>query len=263
MTNEVSVIESPMLPSASPATAQVCAALAAAQGKFENPKRTKTATVNPRDGGRGYTFAYAPLEEVVNAIKDGLAENGLSRQQYLFRDDAGTYWLRTVLWHASGEWISGDYPVIYSKDSAQGFAGGVTYAKRNGLSLLLGLAAEDDDDGNVSDGNVATIAPTQPRAPRRPKPPAENVMVPHDPQTGEVIEKPDKQLDEEYLRYDAMLMAAAQGRGGLPAKQKLRDAWTQTPPPMQHKLLPNLPGYKSVAEQVDMGFEQATGDARL
>jgi hypothetical protein len=259
MTNEVSVIESPMLPSASPATAQVCAALAAAQGKFENPKRTKTATVNPRDGGRGYTFAYAPLEEVVNAIKGPLAENGLLRQQYLFRDGSGTYWVRTVLWHASGEWISGDYPVIFAKDSAQGFAGGVTYAKRNGLSLLLGLAAEDDDDGNVSDGNVATIAPTVPARSRRPKPPAENVMVPHDPVTGEVDEKPPRQLDEEYLRLDAMLMAAAQGRGGLPAKEKLRAAWVGMTPQMQHKLLPNLPGYKSVAEQVDMGFENAQG----
>ena len=255
MSEELTVIGSAptIVPSASQSTAQVCAALATAQGKFTNPKRSKTATVRPRDGGAGYTFDYAPLEEVVNAIKDGLAENGLSRQQYLFRDSSGLYWLRTVLWHASGEWISGDYPVIYAKDTAQGFAGGVTYAKRNGLSLLLGLAAEDDDDGNVGDGNTVNIKPSHRSAAqlaRKPKPPADNVMqeVPHDPQTGEVLERSDQ---EEHEALIAKLQAAAMGKGGLPAEAKLREVWNAQPLAIQEKLRPRTKEWLKAARDID------------
>jgi hypothetical protein len=244
MTNEVTVIPPIALPSASSNTAQVCAALATAQAKFDNPKRSKTATVKPRDGGQGYTFDYAPLEEVVKAIKDGLAENGLSRQQYLFRGPDGVYWLRTVLWHSSGEWISGDYPVIYSKESAQGFAGGVTYAKRQGLSLLLGLAAEDDDDGNGADANAATIQPTsQARGPqtRKPREPAPNVMPPHDPQTGEV--------DEEFEAYDSQLVAAIDSGGSA----KMREVWKTFPGHMHTKLQPRVNFYLQRAKAIDEG----------
>lgn len=246
-------------PSASPATAQVCAALASAQGKFKNPKRTKTATVRPRDGGAGYMFAYAPLEEVVDAIKDPLAENGLLRQQYLFRSDDGMFWIRTVLWHASGEWLSGDYPVMYSKESAQGFAGGVTYAKRNGLSLLLGLAAEDDDDGNTGDGNVATVKPT-----RQPKPPAANVMQPHDPQTGEVLQAvPASNAANEALEARiALLTAAAMGKGGKPAEQKLRELWANTPLHIQDQLRPRTKEWLKIARDVDQAFAMAQEQQR-
>lgn len=227
------------LPSASASTAQVCAALASAQAKFDNPKRTKSATVRPRDGGQGYTFDYAPLEEVVRAIKDGLAENGLSRQQYLFKGNDGVYWLKTVLWHASGEWISGDYPVIYAKDSAQGFAGGVTYAKRQGLSLLLGLAAEDDDDGNVGDGNTVDIKPTGQG--RKPREPAQNVMVPHDKKTGEI--------DEETERYHEALVEAIDTGGS----QKMRDVWKTFPAHIHTKLQPQVDFYLKRAKAIDEG----------
>ena len=253
--SQLTVIAPSIVPAASSATSQVCAALATAQGRFTNPKRTKTATVRPRDGGAGYTFAYAPLEEVVDAVKSGLAENGLSRQQYLFRDDSGTYWLRTVLWHASGEWISGDYPVIYAKDTAQGFAGGVTYAKRQGLSLLLGLAAEDDEDGNTADANMVDIKPTQQaRATRKPKPPAENVMqgspsvASFDPDTGEV---------DPAAEHDARLMAAAHGRAGLPAEKKLREEWAKTPKDIQAKLQPNTVNYLKIAHDIDQAHSMA------
>lgn len=252
------------LPSASPSTAQVCAALASAQGKFRNPKRTKTATVRPRDGGAGYTFAYAPLEEVVDAVKDGLAENGLSRQQYLFRADDGMFWLKTVLWHSSGEWMSGDYPVMYSKESAQGFAGGVTYAKRNGLSLLLGLAAEDDDDGNVGDGNAAVIKPTRPPTTRQPKPPAENIMqpTPHDLQTGELLQAlPASDAANEALEARAaFLTQAAMGKGRAKdqkAEMWLRQHWNDTPLHMQEHLRPRTKEWLKIARDVDQAHAMA------
>lgn len=146
----VPALQPRMQPLASPETREVCTALAIAQGQFEAPKRTKKA-----DAGR-YTYTYAPLEEVIRVIQKPMAENGLSRQQYLVSRH-GQWFVRTIIWHISGQWISSDYPIFADDLTQQKFQSGVTYAKRQGLSLALGLAPEDDDDANVADGRPATV----------------------------------------------------------------------------------------------------------
>lgn len=85
--DEVALIPQPVLqPLASPNCAQVCAALAIAQGAFKTPKRTKEASIDgtTKDGRRyTYKYKYAPLEEIVDAVKEALSANGLARHQYL------------------------------------------------------------------------------------------------------------------------------------------------------------------------------------
>jgi hypothetical protein len=238
--------------------AQISAALAIAQGKFGAPKRTKPVDMELKTG-KVIKYFYAPLEEIIDSIKLPLAENGLAWIQSLDRKDTG-YFINTTILHASGEQLGPyPYPVLIGRDGPQGFASGVTYARRYGLSLALGIAPEDDDDANAAEGNTVVQQPKVPA--RRPKPPAENVMVGgrpdgtmgvYDPQTGEVTEP-----DQEYLRYDAMLRAAAEGRGGLPAKDKLKEVWVTTPIPMQHRLQGNLPDYKRIAEGTDIGYDMA------
>jgi hypothetical protein len=240
--------------------AQICAALAAAQGKFHAPKRTKPVTVRTKTG-ENYSFNYSPLEEIIAAVKQPLAENGLSWMQSLSHSEKG-YAIYTTILHASGETLGPyPYPVLISRDGPQGFASGVTYARRYGLSLALGIAPEDDDDANAAEGNTVVQQPKLPA--RRPKPPAENVMVggrpdgtmgTYDPQTGEVTERP---VDDEYVRYDSLCRGAAEGRGGLPAKDKLKEIWQTMPIPMQHRLQGNLPDYKRIAEGTDIGYDMA------
>jgi hypothetical protein len=183
--DEGALIQPALVPLASPSCKEVCTALAAAQGEFEVPKRTKEAVVRgqTRTGGSyDYKYKYAPLEEIISAVKDALAKNGLFRQQYLVTK-GNVPVIRTIIWHTSGEWIASDYPIHQSKDGAQGFAAGVTYARRYGLSLALGLAPEDDDDANEGGAKI-----TDARSSRRPAPPAPNPMdPPHDPETGEII----------------------------------------------------------------------------
>jgi hypothetical protein len=166
-----------LVPLASSSCREVCTALAAAQGEFAVPKRTKEATVRGQTktgGSYDYRYKYAPLEEIISAVKDALAKNGLARQQYLVTK-GNIPVIRTIIWHMSGEWIASDYPIHQSRDGAQGFAAGVTYARRYGLSLALGLAPEDDDD--ATDGGAKI---TDTRSARRPAPPAPNPMD-HDP----------------------------------------------------------------------------------
>lgn len=174
-------------PLASPSCAQVCGALAVAQGQFKAPRRTKEATI--KGSGYSYTYKYAPLEEIVEAVKDGLAANGLARHQYLAtRGDQPI--IRTIIWHSSGEWLASDYPIHPTKEGAQGFASGVTYARRYGLSLALGLAPEDDDDGALADTtdepakgkSTARKGAVQPLKP----PPEIRPLEVFDPETGEV-----------------------------------------------------------------------------
>lgn len=179
-------------PLASMSTQQVCGALAIAQGQFKAPRRTKEATVKgttARGTPYEYTYKYAPLEELIEATKEGLAGNGLARQQYLAtRGDQPI--IRTIIWHSSGEWIASDYPIHPTKEGAQGFASGVTYARRYGLSLALGLAPEDDDDGALADTTDAPAKGKQPVRPRAPvplqPPPETRPLEVFDPATGEV-----------------------------------------------------------------------------
>jgi hypothetical protein len=156
-----------MMPLASLKTTEVCTALAKAQGEFDSPKRTKEANIVARDGRAGYKYKYAPLEEIIKVVQKPLAQNGLSRQQYLVSRQ-GQWFVRTILWHVSEQWLSSDYPIFAEAMTGQKFASGVTYAKRQGLSLVCGLAPEDDDDASVADGAQAVGAPADPPPQRSP-----------------------------------------------------------------------------------------------
>src|SRR5260370_17757571 len=61
---------------------------------------------------------------------------------------AGIVNLTTVLAHASGEWISSDWPVCAISETAAPHRMGaaLTYARRYALFALVGIAGEDDLD---------------------------------------------------------------------------------------------------------------------
>lgn len=172
------ITERPLLPAApdqgarnlifaSPSCGNVFAALCEMQGAMSAPKRTKKARVQTKTGP-GYEYTYAPLDEIINTIKTPMAAAGLAYRQFLAARD-GQWVMRTVIGHKSGEWMAADYPIFWDQSRGmQGFASGVTYARRYGLMLAVGIAAEDDDDANVADGRPATIEPR--RAPAAPTP---------------------------------------------------------------------------------------------
>jgi hypothetical protein len=62
--------------------------------------------------------------------------------------DAGLIRLTTVLAHASGEWVSSDWPVCSVGETAAPYKMGaaLTYARRYALFTLVGIAGEDDLD---------------------------------------------------------------------------------------------------------------------
>jgi hypothetical protein len=168
---------------------EVFGALCEMQGEMGAPRRTKNAKVKgkTRSGAEySYEYSYAPLDEIIATIKAPMKGAGLAYRQFLAQR-GGQHVMRTIIAHRSGQWMGTDYPIFWDESRGmQGFASGVTYARRYGLMLALGIAAEDDDDANVADGNVAQVqdrrkpapeARTEPEAVRRP-PVAQEMPLP-------------------------------------------------------------------------------------
>lgn len=121
-------------------------ALSKFQGEVKNPGNT---SVNPF-----FNSKYAPLETVLNTVKPVLAKYGLSVIQAPSTEDNNIV-VTTILLHESGEFIeSNPIKLKMDKITAQGAGSSITYARRYALSSILGIASEDDDDGNIAEGQA-------------------------------------------------------------------------------------------------------------
>ena len=127
----------------------LAAALAKAQAAFPAISRDKEVTVQTKAGG-SYKFKYAPLDAILAAVRAPLAANGLAIVQLLDED-----MLVTSLLHESGAILSGRTPIPQT-EGVQAYGSAITYLRRYAIQALLGVAAEEDDDGNRAAGNDAT-----------------------------------------------------------------------------------------------------------
>jgi hypothetical protein len=141
----------------------IAAALAKAQGELTNPEKSLIATIRspfPREGDR--TFRYASLASGLDIVRKCLGQHEIATVQTTAIDqDLGQIRLITLLAHASGEWISSDWPVCPISEMAMPHRMGaaLTYARRYALFALVGIAGEDDlDDPDI----LAEPAPDTP-----------------------------------------------------------------------------------------------------
>src|SRR5690348_13077164 len=91
----------------------IAAALAKAQADLTNPEKSLVATIAPgleRGGAR--TFRYARLSRGLDLVRQSLVRHEIATVQTTAIDqEAGLIRLTTVLAHASGEWVSSEWPV--------------------------------------------------------------------------------------------------------------------------------------------------------
>lgn len=139
------------------AQASLNMALARAQAEFASIPRDRTVTVKTKTGGE-YKFAYAPLDTILAVVRPHLAKNGLAITQQLTSDREGHPMLETMLLHADGGSLSGRFPLRTDGMSPQELGSLITYVRRYALVALLGIASEEDDDGNHATGNAAKAA---------------------------------------------------------------------------------------------------------
>lgn len=124
-------------------TIKLAAALAKAQGAMSTAKKDST---NPHFKSR-----YADLASVWEACRKPLTDNGLSVAQLLGYQD-GTLGIRTILMHESGESLDGFAPLLEKKDATpQQLGSAITYMRRYSLMAMVGIAPDDDDDGNAAE----------------------------------------------------------------------------------------------------------------
>jgi hypothetical protein len=128
----------------------IAAALAKAQAELSNPEKSLTATIHspfPREDDR--TFRYASLASGLDIVRKSLGKHEIATVQTTAIDnEAGLIRLTTILAHASGEWVSSDWPVcpVAETASPHRLGAALTYARRYALFTLVGIAGEDDLD---------------------------------------------------------------------------------------------------------------------
>src|SRR5450432_2040870 len=150
----------------------IAAALAKAQGELTNPEKSLVATIRspfPREGD----FRYASLASGLDIVRKSLGQHEIATVQTTAIDqDSGQIRLTTLLAHASGEWISSDWPVCPVSETAAPHRMGaaLTYARRYALFTLVGIAGEDDLDApdlpapNLNRANDGTSVADNPNA---------------------------------------------------------------------------------------------------
>lgn len=173
----------PVFPFSSQEIGKITTALVSAQAKFERAKKDRDNTF--------FKSSYADLASVMDACVSALVANGLAIVQPTV-SVAGEVYLLTRLMHASGEWLQASFPLSTldavksalltsqpettsgglsatsdekkkKQPGVQALGSEITYLRRYCLAALLGIAAEEDDDGDAAQQHQNS-RPTPPRS---------------------------------------------------------------------------------------------------
>lgn len=107
---------------------------------------------------------YADLGAIIEASRPLLVANGISVLQFPGPSrwthvepnkdgnpvNYGVVSLTTILLHASGEWIAQDSEIPCQFGDPQRGMAAWTYLRRGAMQAVVGIAAEEDDDGNAA-----------------------------------------------------------------------------------------------------------------
>lgn len=124
----------------------LAAALVRFQAQVPTIPKNNTAKI-PMKGGGSYSYKYADLSDVWEAIRKPLSDNGLAVTQPLITVSQGCLGIKTKIWHVSGETDESVFEFPVAGKSPQEVGSAITYYKRYALSAALGLDIDDDDDG--------------------------------------------------------------------------------------------------------------------
>lgn len=120
---------------------ELAAALNKAQAAIKPAKKDRE---NPF-----FSSSYATLQSVWEAALPAMTTNGLSiAQTFTTPADAATIIVETTLLHTSGEWLTSTLTLKPVKSDPQAFGSAITYGRRYSVAAILGIVADDDDDGN-------------------------------------------------------------------------------------------------------------------
>lgn len=131
---------------------ELAKALAKCQGEILPAIKNKE---NP-----AFRSPYVDFFGVWEVAQKPLADNSLCLIHTTIIEE-GRYYLKSILMHSSGQYISGLVPILLSKNDMQAIGSATTYAKRYATCSMLGIVAEvedkvkdyyKDDDGEAAVG---------------------------------------------------------------------------------------------------------------
>jgi hypothetical protein len=142
-------------------TAELAAALAAAQAELPEVKKNRSADVKNKEGKFLYSYSYADLADVSAAVLPVLGRHGLAFTAFPGNQPDGKFGLRYYLLHSGGASLEGFFE-IDDKGGMQLVGGRITYARRYCLCAVTGITADEDVDAR-DDGPSRTAQRARPR----------------------------------------------------------------------------------------------------
>lgn len=127
---------------------------------------------------------YADLASLMDAVKQPMVDNGLAVFQPVaaVEGDLPAVAVDTYIMHTSGQWMMSSFSMVSVDRKPQAVGATITYLRRYALGAMLGMVAEEDDDGNSGSGTTGprqqnarpTSQPKQQPAPVKTEPAATN-----------------------------------------------------------------------------------------
>ena len=145
--------------------AKLAAALMVFQSEVKDPARDGE---NPH-----FRSKYVQIDGLLAAVRPILSQHGLSVIQSTGGDGQNVT-ITTMILHTSGEWLETDPLTLKAQQATpQGAGSAITYGRRYSLSAALGVAWDDDDDGNAASTPPKTEKPkSAPKAKAKEEPKA-------------------------------------------------------------------------------------------
>ncbi len=127
-------------------------ALAKAQSAFGPIHRTRDVKIRSQSGSE-YSFAYAPLEDLLEATRPALGANALSVLTPLANTADGRAEVLVMIAHGMGGRIMCGFEFAPLAEM-KALGGQITYLRRYGYSAMLNLAADADADDMPDDATA-------------------------------------------------------------------------------------------------------------
>lgn len=184
-------------PASSPDLKDLFAAQSKALGALRNAPRTS----------KSHFGMYADLATLIDTIREPLSQHGLAFGQSFFIYDENYDVLVTTLHHESGQFIR-SFNRIKTNLPPQQYAATATYMKRVALAAIVGVAAEDEDDGETAT-RAAAVANVEDEARIEKIGMAKLREAKTDEERADILAKAEKRVQEGTLSREALVRLAA------------------------------------------------------
>lgn len=124
-------------------------ALLEAQRQFPTIHKGKTARIPTKNDGE-YSYKYADLGDVMDAVLPILHKHDLALTQPLVYTENGKVGVGTRIYHSSGHVEDFGELTLPAGNNPQAAGSALTYCRRYAACAALGIVADEDDDGRAA-----------------------------------------------------------------------------------------------------------------